>query len=70
MIVVPVVMPMVVCIAWWAYVDVFFHVLFHTRSQTVVSDVYQCVLHTQNTTKHSAVQLVHRPSTLHFVNHK
>ena len=36
----------------------------------VVSDVCQCVFHTQITTKHSAVQLVHHPSTLHLVNHQ
>ena len=63
MTVVPVVVPMVVWIAWWACVDVLFHVLFHTRPQIVVSDVCQCVSHTQITTKHSAVQLVHHPST-------
>ena len=68
--VVPVVVPMVVWIAWWACVDVLFHVLFHTRPPTVMSDVCQCVFHTQITTKHSAVQLVHHPSTLHLVNHQ
>ena len=45
-------------------------VLFHTRPPMVVSDVCQCVFHTQITTKHSAVQLVHHPSTLHLANHQ
>ena len=49
---VPVVVLMVVWIAWWACVDAFFHVLFHTRQPMVVSDVCQCVFHTQITTKH------------------
>ena len=61
---------MVVWIAWWACVDVLFHILFHTRPPMVVSDVCQCVFHTQITTKHSAVQLVHHPSTLHLANHQ
>ena len=61
---------MVVWIAWWACVDALFHVLFHTRPPMVVSDVCQCVFHTQITTKHSAVQLVHHPSTLHLANHQ
>ena len=58
-----VVVLMVVCIAWWACVDVLFLVLFHTRLPMVVGDVFRCVFHTQVITKHSAVQLVHHPST-------
>ena len=60
---------MVVWITWWACVDILFHVLFYTMPQMVGSDVCQCVFHTQTTTKHSAVQLLHHPSTLHLVNH-
>ena len=37
---------MVVWIAWWACVDVLFHVLFLTRPPTVVSEVCQCVCST------------------------
>ena len=61
---------MVVWIAWWACVDVLFHVLFHTRPPMVVSDVCQCVFHTQITTKQCVVQFLHHPSTytLPFTN--
>ena len=65
-----VVVLMVVWIAWWTRVDVLFYLLFRIRSPTVVSDVCQCVFHTKIITKHTAVQLVHHPSTLHLANHQ
>ena len=52
MAVVPVVVSMVVWIAWWACVDVLFLVFFHTRLPLVVNDACRCVIHTQITTKH------------------
>ena len=56
---------MVVWIAWWACVDVLFHVLFHIKPQMVVSDACQCVPHPNHHQTHrSAVG----PSCIHFAS--
>ena len=54
---------MVVWIAWWACVDVLFHVLFHTRSPMVVSDVCHCVPHPNHP---QSLSCAVGPPSIHF----
>ena len=63
--VVPVVVPMVVWIAWWACVDVVFCVIFHTRPSIVASDVCRCVPHPNH---HQTLGCAVGQSCIHFAS--
>ena len=63
--VVPVVVPMVVWIAWLACVDVVFCVIFHTRPSIVASDVCRCVPHPNH---HQTLGCAVGQSCIHFAS--